>query len=114
MWFALVPIAVALTLGVLVLPRRATPEFVPLPIPYARELARAAAADHDLAERARHDPLPGSVRALGSAIRAFHTLEARQADMSQLGMARRDVDAALIDALEAGDVALLQLRAAQL
>ena len=59
MWLALVPLGVALVLGVLLLPRSAPPESVPLPIADAHALERIAAdADHQLAELARHEPLP--------------------------------------------------------
>jgi hypothetical protein len=109
-----VPIAVAITFGILLLPRRAIPEALPLPVADARELARTAANDHQLAESARRQPLAGAVRKLGSAMRAFHTLEARGSDLRELGAARREVDAALIDSQQAGDGELLELRAVEL
>jgi hypothetical protein len=115
MWLALVPLGVAVVLGVLLLPRRAAPESVPLPVADAHELVRVAAADHDRAELARRQPLPGPVRALGSALRDFHTLEARgDADNRALYDARRPVDAALLDALAGGLEPLLALRAVEL
>src|SRR5262249_8178030 len=58
--------------------------------------------------------IPAAVRALGTAVRAFHTLEAHGAPQSALGNAREAVDAALVDALAAGDGALASLRAVQL
>ncbi|HEY8038653.1 MAG TPA: hypothetical protein VIF15_02625 [Polyangiaceae bacterium] len=114
MWLALVPLGVAVVLGALLVPRRASPESVPLPIADARELGRSALADHELAERARREPLPGPVRALGSALREFHAREARDADARELGDARREVDLALVSALAGGSAPLLELRAAQL
>lgn len=114
LWLALVPLGVAFVLGVLLLPRRTAPESVPLPVADGRVLARIAAADHARAERARREPLPASVRALGSAIRDFHTLEARDADRRELYEARRAVDAALLDALRLGSEPLLELRAVEL
>jgi hypothetical protein len=111
---ALVPLGVALVLGALLLPRRAAPESVPLPIADRGALARVVAADTDLAERARREPLPGEVRALGSAVRAFHTREAADADSQQLFDARRAVDAALVDVLRGGIEPLVALRAVQL
>lgn len=114
MGLALVPVGIAFVLGVLLLPRRAPPDTVPLPIADPRALAVAAAADHDLAERARREPLAASVRALGSAIRAFHALEAREAPAKDLYDARHAVDAALADARASGPDALLELRAVQL
>jgi hypothetical protein len=114
MWLALVPLGVALVLGALLLPRRAAPESVPLPVPDRAALARAVAADTELADRARREPLPGAVRALGSAVRTFHTREAADADNQQLFDARRSVDEALVDALRAGVEPLVALRAVQL
>lgn len=116
MWLALVPVGVALVLGVLLVPRSAEPEGVPLPLPDAASLARTVAADRALADRARHEPLPGAVRALGSAIRAFHTLEAHDAEAHQLYEARAavDEDLALALAPPAGTEPLLELRALQL
>jgi hypothetical protein len=115
MWLALVPIGVAIFLGVLLVPRAAVPEWIPLPQVDIVQIARSMAADHALAEAARHDPLPISVRALGSALRAFHSLEAPgDADAAALAEARHGVDAALIAALDGGDRPLLELRAVQL
>jgi hypothetical protein len=114
MWLSLVPIGIAVVLGSLLLPRRAAPESVPLPLAEPSALATVAAADLDLADRARRAPLPGVVRALGSAVRAFHTLEASDAQPQPLVDARRAVDAALVDALAGGAEPLLALRAVQL
>ncbi|HEY1696306.1 MAG TPA: hypothetical protein VGG39_29275 [Polyangiaceae bacterium] len=113
-WLALVPLGVALVLGVLLMPRHAAPESVPLPLADTRALVRAVAHDHALAEHARAQPLPGPVRALGSAVRAFHTLEAHDADGRDLYPARRAVDVALVDVLRGGDEPLLELRAVEL
>ncbi len=110
----LIPLAVAFVLGVLLLPRRVEPEGVPLPRVDPAALARVEAADRQLADRARREPLTGAVRALGSAVRDFHTLEARDADAQALFDARRAVDSALVDALGGGLDPLLELRAVQL
>jgi hypothetical protein len=112
---SLVPLSFAIAFGVLLLPRRVVPDSVPVPIFDLQAIARTAAADHELAESARGQPLTGSVRALGSALRAYHTLEA-SAEVSprELADARREVDTQLASALEAGEQALLRLRAVQL
>ena len=113
---ALVPVGVALTLGMLLLPRRGEPDSVPVPIPDGTALARTEASDHELAEKARSEPLPGPVRSLGSALRAFHSLEPA-GDERLLGDARHAVDSALIDAVSSGGASadpLLRLRAVQL
>jgi hypothetical protein len=114
MWLALVPLGVAVFLGMLLLPRRAVPEGVPLPVPDAPTLARIVTADRARAEHARGQPLPGAVRALGSAVRDFHSLEARGGTDSALFDARRAVDAMLVDALKTGMGPLVELRAVQL
>jgi hypothetical protein len=113
MRLAVVPFGVALLFGLLLLPRRGAPDDVPLPIPDPAALAHAASVDRDLAARARSEPLPAPVRALGSAIRAYHALEAGQS-RAELTRARTAVDSALVEALAVGDDALLRLRAVEL
>jgi hypothetical protein len=116
---ALIPVCVAALLGVLLLPRRAPPGDVPLPVADAKALARSAAIDHELAASARGEsgvaqvPLPAPVRALGSALRQYHTLEASRS-LAELGGARHDVEVAFAEARASGDEALLRLRAVQL
>jgi len=114
MSLALVPLGVALVLGVLLLPRRAVPESVPLPVVDGSELARIVAVDHARAELARREPLSGPVRALGSTLREFHTLEGKDADNRLLYDARHTVDEALAEALPGGTEPLLTLRAVEL
>jgi hypothetical protein len=110
---AVVPFGVAIVFGLLLLPRRGSPDDVPVPIPDPAGLARAAGIDHDLATQARKEPLPGPVRALGSAIRAYHSLEAT-GSMAKIPRSRAAVDTAMIEASAAGDEPLLRLRALQL
>jgi len=113
MRLGLVPVGVAVLFGLLLVPRAVVPERVPVPIADARELARVAAADRDLAERARREPLPGPVRALGSALRGFHTVETG-GNLREISAARSAVDDALPGALAGGEEPLLRLRAVQL
>jgi hypothetical protein len=113
-WLALIPFGMALVFGLLLAPRKPAPESVPLPVADVRALLRTRDADDRLAETTRAAPLPGAVRALGSAMRAFHTLEAHGAGPAPLGAARHDVDAALADALTTGADKLASLRAVQL
>jgi hypothetical protein len=111
------PIGVALVVGVLLAPRRPEPEGIPLPIADRHALASAIDADRALAQAGRQEPLPGSVRALGSAIRDFHALEAdagQASDLGALSQARHAVDVALIDATALGPEPFLRLRALQL
>ena len=110
---AMVPAGVAVAFGLLLLPRAGDADAVPLPIPNTAELAREATADRDRADAAHRDPLPGPVRALGSAVRDFHRLEV-QHDERVTVKARAAVDAALIGALPGGEEPILRLRAVQL
>jgi TolA-binding protein len=114
MALALVPLGVAFVLGVLLLPRRALPDSVPLPIADPGELVRIAAADHLRAEDARRELLPGPVRALGTALRNFHTMEAAEGETHDLYRAKQAVDDALLAALGGGTEPLLELRAVEL
>jgi hypothetical protein len=113
----LVPVGVAIVFGLLVLPRRVVPEEIPVPVVDERALARVESEDGDRARVA----LAGEVRALGSAIRAFHDVERRQLDdpyvhADALVAARDGIDEARRAVLASGprDDELLELRAAQL
>jgi len=111
---ALVPLGASLLLGMLVLPRRAMPDALPLPVADPQSLRRTLELDEELAARARLSPLPGAVRALGSALRDFHVLEGTGGQSAQLAKARQGIDAALVEAQPAGEERLLELRAVQL
>jgi TolA-binding protein len=114
MWLALVPIGVAITLGLLLFPRQALPDSVPLPMPDPGALARAAAVDHDLAEKARRESLPANIRALGSALRELHLVEVGAEPTRSVAQMRQAIDSLTAQALAGGDETLLQLRAVQL
>jgi hypothetical protein len=110
---AIIPLGVAAAFGMLLLPRAGDADSVPLPIANTAELVREAAADRDRALAPQRDPLPGSVRALGSAIREFHRQEGQHDDHVS-AKARAAVDAAFVETLPGGDEPLLRLRAVQL
>jgi hypothetical protein len=111
---ALVPLGVGLVFGPLVLPRSAPPDAVPLPVVDARAFAARVSQDRALAEDVRAHALPDDVRALASALRAFHALEAHDALGADLQTARTKVDELLAPAIAAGIDALVKLRASQL
>ena len=96
-------------------PAAAPPESVPLPVRRRAALARVVAG-RSRARRAgaRREPLPGAVRALGSAIRAFHALEAADAERRSSPRLAAPSTTALVDALRGEARALLELRAVQL
>jgi hypothetical protein len=112
-----IPLGAGLVLGVLLLPQRATPEDVPVPVADGRVMAAREAEDRQLAQV----DLSGEARALGSAVRAFHELEARQRSGDaylrdeQLNLARAAIDAARAPLVAAhDDRSLRALRATQL
>jgi hypothetical protein len=109
-----VPVGASLLLGMLVLPRGAMPDALPLPVADRQNLRRTLELDGELAAKARLSALPGAVRALGSALRDFHVLEATGGEPARLAKARQTIDKALVEAQPAGDERLLELRAVQL
>jgi hypothetical protein len=111
---AFVPLGVGLVFGPLVLPRAAPPNDVPLPIVDERAFARQMATDRALADSVRAKALPDDVRALASAIREFHALEAKDAPGDELHAARGKVDEVLPAAIASGMDGLVRLRASQL
>ncbi len=113
-WLASIPLGVGLVFGVTTLPRAAVPDAVPLPRVDSRAFAARVKADGLLADGVRREPLRAEVRALGSALRDFHLLEAKQATAPELHAARRALDNALLEVLEGGSEPLLRLRAVQL
>jgi hypothetical protein len=113
----LIPLGAAVVFGLLLLPRAVPADDVPVPIADGRALARIERDEAALAKT----PLSGDVRALGSAIRAFNTLEAEQTTdvyvtATKMNEARVAIDRALrpIVPLADRDAVLLVLRAAQL
>jgi hypothetical protein len=112
----LVPVGVAVILGVLVLPRRAVPEDVPVPVADGRALERAEEGDRRLAR----EDLSGDARALGTTLRTFHEREAKQRTdpymtADAMNDARLAIDATRAPLLDGkDDHALLALRATQL
>jgi hypothetical protein len=110
---AAIPLGASLLLGMLLLPRQAVPDALPLPVADPHSLRQTLERDGDLAARARSTQLPGVVRAVGSALRDFHALELTGAQPNELARARRGIDTSLISAESEAD-ALLELRAVQL
>jgi hypothetical protein len=112
----LLPLGVAIVLGVLILPRATPADDVPIPVADGFALAAARRADARLAQTS----LSPEVRALGSALRAYQTLEAQQGidpylTPVKLSDARTAIDQAFQALPPAGrDEALLALRAVQL
>jgi hypothetical protein len=111
---ALIPVLVGVLLAALLFPHESAPNDVPLPVIDTRTLDRAEHDDDARAAHAASSPLPAETRALGEAIRAFNTAEAKDAPRTPWPELRAAVDEARKLALEKGIDALLDLRAAQL
>ncbi len=112
---ALIPVAVGLLLGGLMLPRQTPPGDVPLPVVDLVSLSRTEAADQALAERSTTERLPPDSRAAGEAIRVFNTYEAKDDTNASFTDARAAIDARVADAMQRdGVTAMVALRAVQL
>ncbi|MBI3201195.1 MAG: hypothetical protein HYZ29_06590 [Myxococcales bacterium] len=72
---ALAAVVIAATFALLVVPRPAAPDTLPLPSVDARESERAREASRAQARRAAAEPLPYLVRAIGETLRAFGKAE---------------------------------------
>jgi len=111
---ALIPILVGVLLAALLFPHDSEPDDVPLPTLDARGLERTEHDDEGRAARASSQGLAAEVRALGEAIRAFDTAEAKDAPQTPWPELRAKVDEARHLALEkAGIEGILDLRATQ-
>ena len=111
---ALIPLAVAVLFGAFMLPRATVPEALPLPTVDVRAFDKVVAGDRALAAAVFAGSLAGELRALGTTIRDFHTLEARDASSSELYEARRKMDVTFVVAQALGNSGLLKLRAAHI
>lgn len=105
-------VGTAVLAAVLVLPRGAEPELLPLPDVDRGEIARLDAARAALAAAARASPLAFDARALGEALRRFGAAEAG-GDPSAVELGRELPLRAREARARAGDPALLALRAVQ-
>ncbi len=111
---ALVPVVVLLVLVALIFPRQVPPTDIPLPRIDMRALAESDERERALAERARRDGLGDELRLLGSAVRNFNVLQARDAPEAEIVAARSSLNQAVAAALEGpGLVGIALLRAVQ-
>ncbi len=111
----LIPIVALVLVAPVALPRSATPNAVPRPVPDVAALARREAFDDALAAQIARAALPVDTRALGSAIRDLHTLEVGDAPARDVAPARQAIDGAATRAIQANGLdAIVGLRAAQL
>ncbi len=111
---ALIPVLVGVLLAALLFPRDVPPDDVPLPALDLHKLTETERADNARAARVTKTPLDADVRALGEAIRAFNTTEAKDPKNAPWPELRSKLDEARILARRHGEDALLDLRAVEL
>ncbi len=109
---AAIPLAAAVLFGMFMLPRASAPDTVPLPAIDFHAIERAEAGDRALSMGLRSGGLPDELRSLGTMIRDFHSLEAKDASAAELYEARRKIDVTFATAQALGNTHLLKLRAA--
>jgi hypothetical protein len=87
-WLALIPVVAALLASLLMLPRSAQPDEIPLPLVDTKELGAIVADDASRAAAVGSKPLGSDVRAVGSALRAFNKAMAKSDGQEALAAAR--------------------------
>jgi len=105
-------VGMALLAALLVIPRPVRPAEIPLPTVDRAEERRAKAVERGRLERARTEPLPFLVRAVGEAVRSFGRAEAT-GDREGVRLVREIRDRVTEARRSHGDEPLLALRAAQ-
>ncbi|MBL8608083.1 MAG: hypothetical protein JNL38_12230 [Myxococcales bacterium] len=112
---ALMPVATLVLFASLLMPRRAEPDALPMPIVDAAKLDAALAADDALVREAKGAPLPPELLKLGGAMRDMFELEAAaEPDDARVVDAKAAIDDAVRVAITAhGDGPIRALRAVQ-
>lgn len=117
-WLALVPIAVAVIMMALMMPRATVPDAVPVPSVDMRALGDTMRLDDERAARAKATRLPTDVLAVGSGVRALQAAQQKEGDAAttELDLARAQLeDARRSLVTRAGwEADLLALRAVQM
>jgi hypothetical protein len=114
-WLVVFPVTVGVLVLLLMMPRKAAPDAVPVPAIDARVLAKIERADDARAAAAEAAPLPGYILAVGGAFRALNGLDVRGGDDVERIDARHRLESATRDLPRGPNVEseLLSLRAVQ-
>ena len=102
----LVTVGMVLTFALLVLPRAAAPQMLPLPHIDRSEIRRSEIAERERAKRAEREGLPFDVRAVGEAVRRFGRASAAGEATSH---ERDDIRARVKGVFDANEAPLLLL-----
>lgn len=116
-WLALLPVTAAVLALLLMMPRAAPPEEIPLPRVDARAQSALRKDDADRAASARATRLRGDVLEVGTALRALNRAQVSHGTAEDLEAARRLLERAVEAAVREGPIAadaLRTLRAVQL
>ena len=114
-WLAIIPVAIAVIMFLLVMPRAAAPEDIPLPAVDQKAYDAVVASDRARAAAARSNRLPNDVLVVGTHLRALNKAVVAN-DQEQFAQARAYLDDAVrvVLARQDGITDLLSLRAVQL
>jgi tetratricopeptide (TPR) repeat protein len=93
-WLAIIPVAIAVIMFLLMMPRPAAPEDIPLPAVDQKAYDAVVASDRARAAAARTNRLPNDVLTVGTAIRATNKAAVAN-DQEQFAQARAELDAAV-------------------
>lgn len=110
-WLALVPVTAGLLMMLLMMPRAAPPEDIPLPKIDARALGAVRKDDTDRAASARAKRLDGDVLLVGTTLRAMNKAMATNASEEEVSIARTALDHAFRSVVGDGERAFDGLRA---
>ena len=115
-WLALIPLTAGLLMMLLMMPREAPPEDVPLPQIDQRVLAAIRKDDTERAAAARTTRLAGGALLVGTSLRALNKAHARNASPEEIGVLRITLDVAYraVVTEEQSTESLRTLRALQL
>jgi hypothetical protein len=115
-WLAVIPLSIAVTFFVFMLPRATAPDGIPLPRVDHRVTAAVERAEEALADDAEQNRLPGDILSIGTAIRQLNALEGASADDTERLLARTELDALLstVTRRPGADQELIKLRSSQI
>jgi len=96
-WLALIPVTATVLMGLLMMPRAAFPEEIPLPAIDGRALGTTIAEDDALAAKSRSERLSGDLLRIGTAIRAFNRASLPGTPVEEITVVRTELDESVRD-----------------
>lgn len=96
-WLALIPVTATVLMGLLMMPRAAVPEEIPLPAIDGRALGATMSEDDALAAKSRTERLSGDLLRIGTAVRAFNRASLPGSTPELVTSARTELDDSVRD-----------------